>query len=56
MCGGKKNQSMLKLSDLPQNFLRPQKFKTLITFTTEEIVKLDQRSQDALREVTVPEI
>ena len=44
---------MLKLTDLPPNFLRPQKFKTIITFTTEEVIKLDQRSQDALREVSV---
>ena len=52
-CGNKKNQSVLKLSDLPKNFLRPQKFRTLITFTTSEIITLDQRSQDCLREITV---
>lgn len=50
-CGTKKVQ--LKLSDLPKNFLRPQKYRTQMTFTTEEIIKLDQRSQDALKEVTL---
>ena len=33
------------LKDLPNEFLNPQQFKGIISFTTEDVVKSDQLSQ-----------
>ncbi len=39
--GGKK----FKLTDLPKEFLHPQQFRGVISFSTEALVKADQQSQ-----------
>lgn len=51
--GGKRQVAQIQIRDLPRSFLQPQQFKNVISFTTEEIVQADQRSQEALREITV---
>ncbi|XP_059093663.1 mutS protein homolog 4-like isoform X2 [Tigriopus californicus] len=49
--GGKK-VNPIQLKNLPKSFLRPQQTKNMISFTTEEIIQADQRSQESLREIT----
>ena len=41
------------MSQLPDVFINPQQCKSLISFTTESIVKIDQQSQGVLREITL---
>ena len=42
-----------KIKQLPDEFINPQQCKSLISFTTESIVKIDQQSQSVLREITL---
>ena len=42
-----------KVSQLPKEFINPQQYKSIISFTTENLVKLDQQSQNALREISL---
>ena len=42
-----------KIKQLPDEFINPQQCKSLISFTTESIVKIDQQSQGVLREITL---
>ena len=42
-----------KVSQLPDVFINPQQCKSLVSFTTESIVKIDQQSQGVLREITL---
>ena len=41
-----------KVSQLPPEFINPKQNNSLISFTTENIVKIDQQSQGVLREIT----
>lgn len=42
-----------KLSQLPKEFLNPHQYKSIISFTTESVAKIDQQSQSAIREITL---
>ena len=43
----------VKISELPPNFLCPQQSRNSINFTTEEIIQIDRKSQDVLKDISV---
>jgi DNA mismatch repair protein MSH4 len=50
--GGKK-APLVNVRDLPKTFLHPQVCKGTVSFTTEQVVQMDKRSQESLREITI---
>ena len=42
-----------KIKQLPEEFINPKMCKSMITFTTEALIRADQQSQTALREISL---